>query len=119
MGKCTNMLNSPNFYGSCEACTDANSYTASATSVDLTLWKIGEYWPGKIYYNAVLEFWNGTIWEAKEQQLGYFEIQSPVKKFYLAGKPEGSYRFTIYINLYCQNCGETYINRTHAFTVDR
>jgi surface antigen len=113
-----NMAKSNPYYSGADMATDAGSYGAGATSIDYSIWAVGEN-HSQIHYKMALEWWNGSYWEARELQTGYFISTTPTKMIYLAGKPAGSYRFTCYINVGCSNCGTTYINRTDAFVVKR
>ncbi|MBM7717194.1 hypothetical protein JOC94_004219 [Bacillus thermophilus] len=99
--------------------TDANVYSARATSVDISGWCIEQSFTYTYYYNLVIERYNGRVWLTMQQWTGHFKRSIPTKRFMLKGKPAGNYRITVYINIGCRNCGKTYINRSGPFLVRR
>ncbi|OPX00662.1 MULTISPECIES: hypothetical protein [Geobacillus] len=107
-------------------CTDASYYTENATSIDVTAYYqgggiadpngdgfIAPTWD----YVMALEIYDG-YWKAVELQTGYYRHQTPVKKFYLAGKKEGRYRVRMYYQAR-ENEEYTGVVTTYSFMVYR
>jgi hypothetical protein len=69
-------------------CTDANHYTANATSIDVT---INNYHGARMRYEIHLQLYDGVSWINTGYTSGHL-LNYVVKKFALAGQRQGNYR---------------------------
>lgn len=95
--------------------TDANEYTANATSVDFTLENglpAEQTHNRRVDYTLSLERQSGKSWISEVITSGYFE-SNVTKSLSLSGVPAGNYCVVAYL----QNSGNNYANVTSLFKV--
>ncbi|QWG92778.1 hypothetical protein [Bacillus mycoides] len=78
-------------------CLDSGSYGPGATSIDVDLnAPVGTSGFERIY-TTMLEYWNGSYWEAVAQKSGSFKY-SVTNVFPIPSKPAGTYSFRVRVN---------------------
>ncbi|MBC2686454.1 hypothetical protein AAG068_04715 [Bacillus paramycoides] len=108
---------SPYEYYYVRVCTDAASYSARATSIDLTI-EADDSIKG-LYtfdYTVYLQFWNGSSWGTVEKKNGWF-TRAAFPSFSLSGRAGGSYR--VVADHQRKDTGAKDTIRTPGFTVKR
>ncbi|MCY8009442.1 hypothetical protein MOF38_00120 [Bacillus haynesii] len=104
-----------------KVCTDADSYSAKATSIDC----VATYGGGSIAtfdYLMKLEVWNGYEWKADEVKSGYFSHSTPKKVFKLSHQKllkKGSNSCRVRLQATNRKTNAKYSIRTPAFIVKR
>ena len=100
-------------------CTDAESYSASATSIDVVASYYGGT-PATWDYLMQIQHWNGSYWQTKATQTGTFSHQTPTKVFSISGLglPSGSNSCKVHFQATASNRATIFAD-TPAFIVKR
>ena len=101
-------------------CTDAESYSANATSIDVVC-DYGGGNPVTWDYTLAAEVWNDPYWQAKKLLTGYFSHSTPAKIFYIneLGLSPGDNSVRIKGYFTRRDNGSTTTEQTPAFIVKR
>ncbi|WP_125122195.1 hypothetical protein [Bacillus amyloliquefaciens] len=102
-------------------CTDADSYSANATSIDC----VASYGGGTIAtfdYSMIIDVWNGSKWVANETKKGSFSHSTPKKVFKLSNQKslkKGSNSVRVRLKTKNRYTNVTSSIKTPAFIVKR